>query len=66
VGGFISIMIAILIIVQAVIPTVTDAVTYAVDNGGVTGTTKTMIEMYPWFIAIAGLLFILGGVGLAK
>jgi len=66
VGGFISIMIAVLIIVQAVIPTVTDAVTYAVDNGGVTGTTKTMIEMYPWFIAIAGLLFILGGVGLAK
>jgi len=66
VGGFISIMIAVLIIVQAVIPTVADAVTYAVDNGGVTGTAKTMIEMYPWFIAIAGLLFILGGVGLAK
>jgi len=62
IGGFISIMIAVLIIVQAVLP----AVSTAVADSNFTGTTKTMVDMYPWFIAIAGLLFILGGVGLAR
>ena len=53
---FIGIMVVIIIGVAVVIPVVANVTA----NAGLTGTTKTLIELLPLFIAIALILVVVG------
>ena len=57
VQGLIGVMVAVLIGVTAVIPTITSSIT----DSNITGTTKTVLDVLPVVLAIA---ILLGGVAL--
>lgn len=52
VGAVIGIMVVIIILIAAVIPTVNEALS----NAALTGTTKTVTDLIPLFLGIAGLV----------
>ena len=54
VGYLIGLMISIIILVQAVLPTVQDAI----NTGNFTGTTGTLINLIPVFLAIGGIVMV--------
>ena len=56
VGGVVSLVIAIIMLLNVAVPTSAQAVS----DANLTGTSATIANLYPLFLVIAGLLFIVG------
>jgi hypothetical protein len=57
IGGIIGIVVGIIMIVAVAIPVVQTTIT----NQAFTGTTKTITDLFPVFLAIGGLVLVAGG-----